>query len=102
MDRDRHNDRERGERQAFDSRPQQPQPERPEPAADAGPPQQEQQPTPPTPTPTPTPRRRERFQPQQTHEQPEFLRRPVRRARNEEETPDSTGNGNAKEEPSRE
>jgi hypothetical protein len=30
------------------------------------------------------------------------LRRPVRRARNEEETPDSTGNGNAKEEPSRE
>ena len=63
------------------------------PAADAGaPPQQE----------SPPPRRRERFQPQQTHEQPEFLRRPVRRARNEEETPDSTGNGNAKEEPSRE
>ena len=96
MDRDRHNDRERGERQAFDSRPQ-PQPERPEPAADAGPPQQEQQPPPP-----PAPRRRERFQPQQTHEQPEFLRRPVRRARNEEETPDSTANGNAKEESSRE
>jgi hypothetical protein len=93
MDRDRHNDRERGERQAFDSRPQ-PQPERPEPAADAGPPQQEQ--------PPPAPRRRERFQPQQTHEQPEFLRRPVRRARNEEETPDSTANGNAKEESSRE
>jgi hypothetical protein len=89
MDRDRHNDRERGERQAFDSRPQQPQPERPEPAADAGPPQQEQ--------PPPPPRRRERFQPQQTHEQPEFLRRPVRRARNEEETPDSNANGNAKD-----
>ena len=93
MDRDRQNDRERGERQAFDNRPQQPHPERPEPAADAGaPPQQE----------SPPPRRRERFQPQQTHEQPEFLRRPVRRARNEEEAPDSTANGNAKEEPSRE
>ncbi len=69
---------------------QQPQPERPEPAADAGPPQQEQ----PTPPAAADPRRRERFQPQQTHEQPEFLRRPVRRARNEEETPDSTANGN--------
>jgi hypothetical protein len=100
MERDRHNDRERGERQAFDSRPPpQPQPERVEPAADAGPPAQE-------PAPSPPPRRRERFQPQQTHEQPEFLRRPVRRARNEEETPDSNANANAnanaKEEPSRE
>jgi hypothetical protein len=89
-DRDRHNDRERGDRQGFESRPQPP-PERAEPAADAAPPPAtapaEQQP----------PRRRERFQPQQAHEQPEFLRRPVRRSRNEEETPDA----NAKDEPSR-
>ena len=88
MDRDRHNDRERGERQAFDSRPQQPPPV-PEPAADAAPPQEQ-----------PPPRRRERFQPQQTHEQPEFLRRPVRRARSEEETPE--GGTNTKEDSSRE
>jgi hypothetical protein len=100
MERDRHNDRERGERQAFDSRPP---PERVEPAADAGPPAQEP-PQPPPQPPAQPPRRRERFQPQQTHEQPEFLRRPVRRARNEEETPDTNANANAnaKEESSRE
>jgi Domain of unknown function (DUF4167) len=91
-DRERHNDRERGDRQGFESRAQQPQPQpepRPEPAAEAAPPAAaaEQQ----------QPRRRERFQPPQTHEQPEFLRRPVRRARNEEETPDANG----KDEPSR-
>ena len=68
----------------------QPQPEpRPEPVAEAAPPA--------APEPQQQPRRRERFQPQQTHEQPEFLRRPVRRARNEEETPDANG----KDEPSR-
>lgn len=90
-DRERHNDRERGDRQPFENRPQpQPQPERAEPAAE----------TPPAPEPQPqAPRRRERFQPQQTHEQPEFLRRPVRRARSEEEAPEPS---NGKEEPSRE
>jgi hypothetical protein len=99
MERDRHNDRERGDRQAFESRPQpQPQPERPEPVADAGPPPQQE----PPPAPAPAPRRRERFQAQQTHEQPEFLRRPVRRARNEDETPDTNTNANGKEEPTRE
>jgi Domain of unknown function (DUF4167) len=86
-DRERPNDRERGDRQPFENRPQ-PQPERAEPTPEA-PPAPEQQP----------PRRRERFQPQQTHEQPEFLRRPVRRARSEEETPPES---NGKEEPSRE
>jgi hypothetical protein len=60
--------------------------------ADAAPAQQE----PPAPAPAPTPRRRERFQSQQTHEQPEFLRRPVRRTRNEDETPDGNANTNAK------
>jgi len=93
-DRERHNDRDRDrpDRQAFENRPQPPpHPERVEPAAEPGPaPAAEQQQQP--------PRRRERFQPQQTHEQPEFLRRPVRRARNEEETPEATG---GKEEPSR-
>jgi len=93
MDRDRHNDRERGERQAFDNRPQQPphpeRADRPESVTDAGPPQEQ--------PPPPPPRRRERFQPQQTHEQPEFLRRPVRRARSEGEVAASPG----KEEPSR-
>jgi hypothetical protein len=89
MERDRHNDRERGDRQGFESRPQT-QPERPEPVADAAPAQQE------PPAPAPTPRRRERFQSQQTHEQPEFLRRPVRRTRNEDETPDGNANTNAK------
>jgi Domain of unknown function (DUF4167) len=86
-DRERHNDRERGDRQPFETRPQ-PQPERAEPAAEAAPNAPEQQP----------PRRRERFQPQPPHEQPEFLRRPVRRARGEEEAPEANG----KEEPSRE
>ena len=87
LDRDRHSDRERGERQNFESRPQ-PSPERAEPVADAPAPAEPQ---------SPPPRRRDRFQPPQTHEQPEFLRRPVRRSRNEEETPDTNG----KEEPSR-
>lgn len=76
--RDRPNDR---DRQQGEGRP--PQQERPqEPAAEAG----------------GEPRRRERFQqaPQQ-HEQPEFLRRPVRRARSESEEAASP----AKEEPSR-
>jgi hypothetical protein len=42
------------------------------------------------------PRRRERFQ-QQPHEQPEFLRRPVRRSRSEN---GESGPTPAKEEPS--
>jgi hypothetical protein len=111
QDRERHNDRERGDRQPFESRPQPPV-ERAEPAAEAGqgpaaaPEQQrpaapeQQRPAAPEPQPAreqQPPRRRERFQPQ-AHEQPEFLRRPVRRAaRNEEETPEANG----KEEPSR-
>jgi hypothetical protein len=88
-DRERHNDRDRGERQAFENRPQpQPPPERPEPAAEV----------PAAPAEPQQPRRRERFQPQPTHEQPEFLRRPVRRSRaSEEEAPEA----NSKEEPSR-
>ncbi len=94
LDRERHNDRDRGERQAFENRPQpQSQPERPETAADvpAAAPPAEPQPQ--------QARRRERFQPQPPHEQPEFLRRPVRRSRaSEEETPDANNN---KEEPSR-
>jgi hypothetical protein len=82
-----HGDRDRGDRQpAPEGRPPQAAGERVEPAADAAPPVEQQQ-----------PRRRERFQPQQAHEQPEFLRRPVRRARNDEETPE----GNGKDEPSR-
>jgi uncharacterized protein DUF4167 len=93
-DRDRHNERERGERPNFEARPQPPPhaEQRPEPAAEAAP-APEQQP----------PRRRERFQPQPPHEQPEFLRRPVRRSRSEEETPDggASGSGSGKEEPSR-
>jgi hypothetical protein len=95
LDRDRHSERERGERPNFEGRPQPPPhaEQRPEPAAEAAP-APEQQP----------PRRRERFQPQPSHEQPEFLRRPVRRSRSEEETPDggsASGSGSGKEEPSR-
>jgi hypothetical protein len=103
-DRERHNDRERGDRQPFESRPQPPV-ERAEPATEAGhgPPAaapEQQRPAAPEQQPAreqQPPRRRERFQ-SQAHEQPEFLRRPVRRAaRNEEETPEANG----KEEPSR-
>jgi hypothetical protein len=94
LDRDRHSERERGERPNLEGRPQPPPQaeQRPEPAAEAAP-APEQQP----------PRRRERFQPQPPHEQPEFLRRPVRRSRSEEETPDGGGSasGSGKEEPSR-
>jgi hypothetical protein len=79
QNRDRHRDRDRdrhGEnRQATPDRPQ-------EPAEASGEPQQ---------------RQRERF-PQQPHEQPEFLRRPVRRARSEGEAAASPG----KEDPPRE
>jgi len=93
LDRDRHNERERerGERPNFEGRPQPPPAEqRAEPPAEAAP-APEQQP----------PRRRERFQPQPPHEQPEFLRRPVRRSRSEEETPDASSSGSGKDEPSR-
>jgi uncharacterized protein DUF4167 len=86
-DRERHNERERPDRQGFENRSQPPAPERAEPAAEVAPAPEQPQ----------APRRRERFQPQQAHEQPEFLRRPVRRTRNEEETPEPNG----KEEPSR-
>jgi len=91
LDRDRNPDRDRGDRPGFESRPQ-PAPERPaeQPVAEAAPP---------APEPQQQPRRRERFQPQQTHEQPEFLRRPVRRVRNDEDAPEA--NGKDKEEPSR-
>jgi len=80
QNRDRHRDRDRdrhGEsRQGPPDRPQ-------EPAEAAGEPQQRQ-------------RERERF-PQQAHEQPEFLRRPVRRTRSEGDAAASPG----KEDPSR-
>jgi hypothetical protein len=75
-DRDRNVERER----SFESRPQ-PQPERPQEGA---------------PEFGGEPRRREKFQP--PHEQPEFLRRPVRRARSETEAPAVTP---SKDEPSR-
>jgi Domain of unknown function (DUF4167) len=88
-DRERHNERERPDRQGFENRSQPPAPERAEPATEGGPAAPAEQPQ--------LPRRRERFQPQQAHEQPEFLRRPVRRTRSEEETPEPNG----KEEPSR-
>jgi hypothetical protein len=79
-------DRDRGERHA-EGRPhvperQQERPqERPQEPAEAGGEQ----------------RRRDKFPPQQQHEQPEFLRRPVRRARSENGEPATP----AKEEPSR-
>lgn len=86
--RDRNNDRDRGDRgdRGGEGRPERPAPEQrqaserpaperqPEPAGESGGGGGE-------------PRRRERFQ-QQPHEQPEFLRRPVRRARSSE--PDET------------
>ena len=73
--RDRNVDRER----PMDSRPQPPLERSHEPVAEGG-----------------GERRREKFQP--THEQPDFLRRPVRRARSESEAP-LTAPG--KDEPSR-
>jgi Domain of unknown function (DUF4167) len=83
-DRDRHQDRDRdrqGENRQSENRP--PVPDRQqEPAETAGA--------------EPQQRRRERFS-QQPHEQPEFLRRPVRRARSEGEETASPG----KEEPPR-
>jgi hypothetical protein len=86
VERDRYNDRDRGDRQRYENRPQQSGAERAEPVADAAAPADQQ-----------PPRRRERFPQQQAHEQPEFLRRPVRRTRNEEEAPAA----DSKEEPSR-
>jgi hypothetical protein len=75
--RDRNSDRDRPQ----EGRPQPPQERQPEPAADAS---SEQ-------------RRREKIQP--GHEQPEFLRRPVRRSRSEGEAPAAAP---AKDEPPRE
>jgi hypothetical protein len=72
----------RGERQGFAERERQPDTLRAEPRGEARQEPQERAPEQVAETTGEPPRRRERFQ--QVHEQPEFLRRPVRRARNSE------------------
>jgi len=72
---------ERGERQGFAERDRQPEAPRAEPRAEPRNEPQERAPEQVAETAS-EPRRRERFQ--QVHEQPEFLRRPVRRARSSE------------------
>jgi len=79
MDRDRNSDRDRNNDRPTEGRPPPQQERQQEPVTEAG----------------GEPRRRDRFQPQ--HEQPEFLRRPVRRPRGENEAPPAAP---AKEEPS--
>ncbi|KAB2911335.1 MAG: DUF4167 domain-containing protein [Hyphomicrobiaceae bacterium] len=96
-DRDRHGDRDRDRHGDREGRPVQPQEHRP-PAESRQPstPQPERQPEPAGEVASEQPRRRDRFQ-AGGHEQPEFLRRPVRRARSDAETPAAP----SKEEPSR-
>jgi hypothetical protein len=77
--RDHQRFRDRNSERPMDMRPQPPQERQHEPVPDPA-----------------AERRREKFQP--AHEQPDFLRRPVRRARSEGEAPAPTPN---KDEPSR-